>query len=459
MHIPMTAEEPALARSAPRARGIWLNMRPRTPLVSALAGWTAVGLAAAWLPEAGLAWQGVGILLGACAAADLLALAGLPSPELRARTHGILWLSTPGRVRLTLANPSARHLRFRLHDLHPSAFAVQGLPREVALGARTTVRIDYRLTPPERGSFVIQGCEIALRSPLGLWVGLRVLTLSTTLRVFPNLARIGRDALPAMQDRRTSTGERCRPKRGEGAEFHQLRDYHRGDGLRRIDWKATARMRKLIAREYEDERDRHLLFMLDTGRRMRHRDAEHSHLDEALSALLTVAYVALAHGDAVGLMTYGGSGRWCAPRKEAQTMRRLLERVYDVQATLEASDPLQAARELLHRMPRRALVVMITNSRDEDQSGLELAARLLRRRHLLMIADLRESSLDRCLEAEIVDLPGALRWHAVHGWLATRRHQRERLRHLGVEILDLLPAQLPGALVERYLAIKRAGRL
>ncbi|WP_296807492.1 DUF58 domain-containing protein [Thiocapsa sp.] len=428
-------------------------------MVSALAGWTALGLAAAWFPEAGLAWQGVGILLGVLAAADLLALLALSSPELGGRTHGILLLGTPGRVRLTLTNPTTRHLRLRIHDLHPSAFTVQGLPREIALEAGTTARVDYHLTPSQRGSFVIPGCEIALRSPLGLWSDRRVLTLSTRLRVYPNLARIGRDVLSAMQDPHAAAGERRRPRRGEGAEFHQLRDYHRGDGLRRIDWKATARMRKLIAREYEDERDRHLVFLLDTGRRMRHRDAERSHLDEALTALLTVAFVALAHGDAVGLMTYGGSRRWCAPRKEAQTMRRLLERAYDIEPSLDASDPLQAARELLHRMPRRALVVMITNSRDEDQSGLELAARLLRRRHLLMVADLRESALDRSLEADIEDLPSALRFHAVHGWLATRRRHRERLRHLGVEILDLLPAQLSDALVGRYLAIKRAGRL
>ncbi|MFB1489063.1 MULTISPECIES: DUF58 domain-containing protein [unclassified Thiocapsa] len=455
----MQAEQPALAPHALGSRQKRLALRPRTPLVSALGGWTAVGLAAVWLPEAGLAWQGLGILLGVLAAADLLALLGLPSPELRRDVQGILSLGTPGRVRLTLTNPSARHLRLRLHDLHPSAFAAQGLPREIALGAGTSARIDYRLTPSQRGSFAIPGCEIALRSPLGFWIDMRALTLSTRLRVYPNLARIGRAVLPAMQDRRAAAGERRRPRRGEGAEFHQLRDYHQGDGLRRIDWKATARMRKLIAREYEDERDRHLVFLLDTGRRMRHRDTEHSHLDEALSALLAVAFVALAHGDAVGLMTYGGPRRWCAPRKEPQTMSRLLERVYDLEPSLDASDPLQAARELLHRMPRRALVVMITNSRDEDQSGVERAARLLRRRHLLMIADLRESALDRSLETEIRDLQGALRFHAVHGWLATRRRHRERLRHLGVEILDLLPAQLAGALVDRYLAIKRAGRL
>ena len=294
--------------------------------------------------------------------------------------------------------------------------------------------------------------------PTSLFPTRDLLRMSTRVRVYPNLARIGGDVLPAIQDRRALAGERSRPRRGEGAEFHQLRDYRQGDGLRRIDWKATARMRKLIAREYEDERNRHLVFLLDTGRRMRHRDAGHSHLDEALSALLAVAFVALVHGDAVGLMTYGGHRRWYAPRKEPKTMPRLLERVYDLEPSLDASDPLQAARELIDRVPRRALVVMITNSRDEDQSGLERAARLLRGHHMLMIADLRESALDRSLGTEIKGLTGALRFHAVQDWLATRRRHLERLRHLGVEVLDLLPTQLSGALVARYLAIRRAGR-
>lgn len=434
-------------------------MRPRTPLVVALAGWTGLGLVAAWIPQTAILWQGVGVLIAALAAVDLLALRQLRTPKLICRTHANLPLGDWGEVRLRLRNRSTRPLRFDLHDLHPAAFAVQGLPCGVRLPAGGSTQIAYRLRATERGDFQIPACEIALRSPLGLWVDHRRLALSTTLKMFPNLRRISRNLLPATRDRLARPGEHRRSRRGEGGEFHQLRDYRQGDGLRRIDWKASARVHRLIAREYEDEQDQQLVFLLDTGRRMRHRDAAQAHLDEALDALLPTAFVALRHGDAVGLMTYGGPLHWLAPRSESRTMSRLLELVYAMQPSLDVADPLEAARTLLQRLPRRALVVMITNSRNEDQPELEQAARLLRRRHLLVIADLRESALDRSLEPEIKDLPGALRFHAVQDWLEQRQRHQARLRHLGVEILDALPAQLPGALIARYRAIKHAGRL
>jgi uncharacterized protein (DUF58 family) len=220
---------------------------------------------------------------------------------------------------------------------------------------------------------------------------------------------------------------------------------------------------KLISREYQDERDQRLVFLLDCGRRMRHRerpeDGGRGHLDEALNALLLLAYVAVRQGDSVGLMTYGGPRRWHAPRKDPDTVARLLQGLYDLEPSLRAADPLGAARELLAAVPRRSLVVILTNSRDEDQRGLSEGVRLLARRHLVLVADLRERALDRALEQPVEDLDGALRLHAVHAWLAARRAHQERLRHLGVHTLDLLPEELPAALLNRYFDIKRAGVL
>jgi uncharacterized protein (DUF58 family) len=76
-----------------------------------------------------------------------------------------------------------------------------------------------------------------------------------------------------------------------------------------------------------------------------------------------------------------------------------------------------------------------------------------------VVADLRESTLDRALDAPIGNTRDALRFHSAHGWLAERRRHQERLQHLGIQVLDLLPAQLPIALVNRYFDIKRAGML
>ncbi|HYN79812.1 MAG TPA: DUF58 domain-containing protein [Lamprocystis sp. (in: g-proteobacteria)] len=410
-----------------------------------------------------VAWQAAGVLIAGVAAADWLALHQLPDPHLARLLGRTLPLGVWSPVTLAVANPSTRTLHLAIHDLHPTEFAVRGLPAHLTLAPHGQAQVQYRLCPPQRGDFPVVGCDIATRSPLGCWVRARRLALPQTLRVFPNFAQTCQYTLLAANDQLAQLGVRRHQRRGSGGEFHRLRDYREGDDLRRIDWKATARMHKVIAREYQDERDQRLLFLLDCGRRMRHRDTAdgqgRGHLDEALNALLLLAYVAVRQGDAVGLMTYGGPRRWFAPRKEPTTVNRLLEAIYDLQPSLEAADPLAAARDLLATMPRRALVVILTNSRDEDQEGLEQAARLLRRRHLVVVADLREAALDRALVTPIGNLQDALRFHLVHGWLDQRRQHQERLRHLGIQALDLLPAQLPIALVNRYFDIKRAGLL
>jgi uncharacterized protein (DUF58 family) len=434
-------------------------MHPRSPLVLALAAWTALGLGTAWLPGLWVLWQGLGVLIGGLAAADLWWLFQLPDPRLARRMGRALPLGVWSPVTLELSNPAGQTLILTVHDLHPSEFAVRGLPRELRLPPRQQAQVEYRLCPPSRGDFPIAGCALAIRSPLGLWRRSRTLPPSETLRVFPNFAEISRYTLLAANDQLAQMGVRRHQRRGIGAEFHQLREYRTGDSLRQIDWKATARIRRLISREYQDERDQRLVFLLDCGRRMRHRDQGRGHLDEALNAVLLLAYVAVRQGDAVGLMTYGGPRRWLAPRKEPATVNRLLESIYDLQPSMEAADPLGAASTLLAAMPRRALVVIVTNSRDEDQDGLERAAQLLRRRHLVVVADLRESTLDRALDTPIEDTRDALRFHSAHGWLAERRRHQERLQHLGIRVLDLLPAQLPIALVNRYFDIKRAGML
>lgn len=427
--------------------------------MSVLAVWSGIGLSAVWLPQAVLLWQAAGVLLLGVAAADVWLLRRLPSPRLARRVSGVLPQGVWSPVELRFANPSSSPLRLDVHDLHPAAFGVSGLPQRLRLGAKARAALNYRLRPASRGDFPMPGCDLLLHSPLRLWQQRRVLDVQTQIRVFPNFAEISHYTLLAANDQLAQVGVRRLQRRGIGAEFHQLREYRRGDSLRQIDWKATSRMRKLISREYQDERDQRLVFLLDCGRRMRHLDAGRGHLDEALNALLLLAYVAVRQGDAVGLMTYGGPKRWLAPRKEPATVSRMLEAIYDLQPSMEAADPLSAGQELLRALPRRALVVVITNSRDEDQAGLEQTAALLRRRHLVVIADLRESALDEALDAPVQDLRGALRFHGVNDWLARRRRHQERLQHLGVHVLDLLPAQLPVALVNRYFAIKRAGSL
>ena len=201
------------------------------------------------------------------------------------------------------------------------------------------------------------------------------------------------------------------------------------------------------------------MFLLDCGRRMRTKDGELAHFDHALHAVLLLAYVALRQGDCVGILAIGGVERWMPPVKGRGGLTAILERVYDLQPTLAPFDPTQAATSLLKNLPRRALVIWITNLRDVDAAEAMPALKLLRSKHLVVLASMREAIVDELASKTANDMTSALLVAAAAGYRHERVRALETIDHRGILLLDTTPRELPRLLVNRYLEIKRAGML
>ena len=88
-----------------------------------------------------------------------------------------------------------------------------------------------------------------------------------------------------------------------------------------------------------------------------------------------------------------------------------------------------------------------------------MALRLLRKRHLVLVASLRERVLGERLEAPIHEFEDALSVAATHEYSLARERSHEALQGTGVLWLDTEPDELAGRLVDRYLDIKKSGRL
>jgi Uncharacterized conserved protein (some members contain a von Willebrand factor type A (vWA) domain) len=255
-------------------------------------------------------------------------------------------------------------------------------------------------------------------------------------------------------------GVRQRQRRGLGLEFHQLREFREGDSLRQIDWKATARQRTPIAREYQDERDQQIIFMLDCGRRMRSQDGELAHFDHALNACLLLSYIALRQGDAVGLSTFASNHpHYLAPVKGTGQLNVLLNTVYDLDSTQRPADYQAAVTQLLARQKRRALVVLVTNLRDEDDEELLTAVKRLSKLHRVLVASLREDLLDSLRQTPVQTLPEALAYCGTVDYLNDRAQLHERLSAHGVPVVDARPSELGAELVTAYLGWKKAGTM
>jgi uncharacterized protein (DUF58 family) len=404
-------------------------------------------------------WVGLSLLLLAIAGVDAALALRQPVPDAARWVPGSLPLGVSHDVALRLDNRGPRAVRVEVHDHYPPQVLVSHLPQLITLAPGTWSELHYQLRPHERGEVSFGRIQLRIASPIGLWQVQRLSGRGQTVRIYPDFARLTGFALMAIDHRLSQLGVLQRRRRGEGMDFHQLREYREGDPQRQIDWKASARMHKLISREYQDERDQQIVLLLDCGRRMAARDDALSHFDHVVNSALLLAYVGLRQGDAVGLLTMSGPERWLSPRKSRATVNTILNSVYDLQPTINSSDYHVAALDLMQRVRKRALVVVLSNLRDEDDDTLAPALKLLQSRHLVLFASLRENILSRALASRVDTFERAITHAAVADYLQSRNRMFNHLEGLGAMCVDVEPEQLPIALVNRYLEIKRSGRL
>lgn len=432
---------------------------PSRKLVQLAIALALAGLSVSFFSALASAWLiALAMLLG-IAISDAVAGLRLSVPLVQRGVARSLALGVAQDISVRLENHESRPLHAQVHDHHPPQAVAEGLPRAVTLPANGWMELNYRLRPVERGAVSFGPIQLRLTSPLGLWQVQRKTGSPDHVRVYPDFARLSGFALMATDHRLSQIGVLQRRRRGEGMDFHQLREYREGDSPRQIDWKATVRMQRLISREYQDERDQQIVLLLDCGRRMAARDDALSHFDHVVNSALLLAYVGLRQGDAVGLLTMSGPARWLSPAKSRVTINSILNGVYDLQPTLSASDYHLAALDLMQRVRKRALVVVLSNLRDEDDESLSPALRLLQSRHLVLFASLREKILRRALASRVDSFDRAITHAAAADYLQSRRHMFNRLEGLGAMCVDVEPDELPMALVNRYLEIKRSGQL
>ena len=435
------------------------GLRPGRGLLRLLLAWTLLGAAAAVWPPLLPVWILAGLALAILTALSWTRLRHLPDLTVERDAPPSLPLGVHTPVRLRLSNPGKREIDVEIFDIPPLHSETEGLPWRSRVPPRGWVELEYRLRPTRRGDHQFGTVDLLLHQRGDLWRRRMASGAPQPVRVVPNFQAVSRFAILALADQLGQMGIRVGRRRGEGLEFQELREYRDGDSLRRIDWNATARRQRLISRQYQEERNQQVVCLIDCGRRMHARDGDLTHFDHVLNTVLLLAYVALRQGDAVGFLTFSGEERWLPPVQGNVGLEAILRLVYDLETTQSPSDYLEAATRLMMRQKRRALVLLISNLRDEDSDEIVPALRLLRTRHLVLLASLRETILKESLDRPIESLRDALRTGAVHRYLAAREQVLDKLHVGGILTLDTEPEMLPYQVVNRYLEVKRSGLL
>ncbi len=316
------------------------------------------------------------------------------------------------------------------------------------------------LVPHRRGVARLDALWLRWPGPLGLAVRQARRELDRTIRIRPDISPVRSPALQAFL-RDAQFGTVSRRMRGEGTQFEALREYAPGMDRRRIDWKASARHTKLQARENETERDNQIVFAFDCGQAMCEPVEGLPRLDRAVSAALTAAYVALKGGDRAALFAFADRPRLMTPfAADSRAFHRLASAAAEIDYTAREANFTLALATLTARLKRRSLIVLFADFADTTSAELmiESIERLVRR-HLVIFVTMEDAELAELTDAEPDTLAALASAVLADGMARQRALVLQRLRRLGVDVIEAPWNAIGYRLIDRYLVAKQRGAI
>jgi uncharacterized protein (DUF58 family) len=320
--------------------------------------------------------------------------------------------------------------------------------------------LELPVFPRRRGRLSIDALWLRWFGPMGLVETSRRQTVSLNIDVIPDVKGIKEEALRFLS-REAEYGVKPQWINGEGSEFENLRDYASGMEHRLIDWKRSARHRKILCKEFRQERNHHIVLGFDTGRLMSEPIEGLPKIDHAIRAGMLLGWVSLRGGDLLGGCGFDVKFRsFMKPGRGMTYFTRFQRFTAELAYRTEETNFTHGLAELNSRLQHRALVVLFTEFVDLISAELLIEGlKWMTRKHVIIFVTMRDPMLARLQSAapdDFSDIAGAV---IADGFLRERRIALERIARLGVHCIDLPAQKISAALLNRYLMIKGKGLL
>lgn len=346
-------------------------------------------------------------------------------------------------VTVTIVARSAIPLLEILEPLPSSVEVVAGQAHAAfSLRAGETVHWRYTLRCRRRSRFTLGHLYVRLHGRAGLVRRELQHDTPQPCTVYPRLVPLRRAVRPPHTQ--VSVGNYVSPVQGKGIEFGTIRPFAPGDQIKRLNWRASLRLRDLHVNDYHQERNADVVLMLDTLTNVG--SPALNTLDCGVRVAASLAWAYVRRKDRVGLITYGGAFRWRKPGVGRAHFQLLLDQLLGANVVFSyvTRDLALVPRRVL---PPQALVIAISP--------------LVDARFLHAVQDLRARAFTVLLIAvspvavtRAVVPPAAVNDLACRLWALERAAQLDTLRHQGLTVLEWSP-EMPLELVFAALTQRR----
>jgi uncharacterized protein (DUF58 family) len=316
------------------------------------------------------------------------------------------------------------------------------------------------LAMERRGAGRLEQLWLRWRGPLRLAWQQRRIDLDCALAILPDVRPVHERGAQVFQ-RHALQGLIAQINRGDGTDFDALVEYRSGMDRRAIDWKQSARHRKLHAKEYRSERNNQIVFAIDGGRQMSEPVAGLPRVDRAVSAMLLAGWVALKLGDRVALHAFDSRPRIASGLISGSAAFPELQRLAaDIDYSGEETNYTFALTTLATKLTRRSMIVLFTEFTDLTSADFMVrAARRMVETHLLLVVVLRDEELEAIADAMPARPEDVTRAVTAAALIRDRRLVLTRLQHLGVHVIESEYDRVGERLVAGYIDLKRRNLL
>ncbi|SMC53353.1 DUF58 domain-containing protein [Moheibacter sediminis] len=363
-------------------------------------------------------------------------------------------------VKLKITNHFPFRIRFNILDEIPEQFQIFDFKMKGFLSSKKERILDYDLTPHERGIYKFGDTNVFVLSPLRILQRKVILKTEKQIKVYPSFLRLNQYSLKNFRAHVDELGSKKVRRIGHSMEFEQIKNYVRGDDIRTINWKSTAKHKKLMINQYVDEKSQQIYCAIDKGRVMKMPFNELTLLDYAVNASLVLSNVVLQNQDRAGIFTFSGQlENLVKAERRTNQLQKILESLYGIQTNFMESDFGKLYKTIKHKITQRGLIVLFTNFESMDALHRQLPYLLgINKNHLLLVVFFRNTELEDYLDKP-TEKENPYETSIIEKFIYEKEQIVRELNKYGIQTILTRPEDLNVNTINKYLEIKSKGMI
>lgn len=343
----------------------------------------------------------------------------------------------------------------------PHQLGLREMRFKLRLKSRSNQKINYTVNPVDRGEYDFGNTIVMAQSPIRLASRKYTLITNQKIQVYPSYIHMRKYDLSNFKRFRMDSGHRLTRKIGHSTEFEQIKNYVKGDDIRYINWKASAKTNRLMVNQYTEERSQQVYCVIDAGRAMKMPFDGLTLLDYAINATLAISNVIIRNHDRAGVLYFNKKVEHILKAdKNVSQMPKILNLLYNIKTEYVESNFEKLYATLKFKVTHRSLILLFSNF--EDMNSLQRQMKYLKsiaRNNVLVLVFFENQEIE-----QVIAQPSATVRDYFDKSIGEKLSYQKRLmvRELnkhGIQTILTDPKNLSLDVINKYLEIKKRSLL